>query len=169
MSAWRQITGWRAVAVLLGAVVILVAVLSITMTVIEQPVSEFAAYTDILAADSVEQAWLPPFLPRDAVAIREVHDLDTDERWIAFKAPPSTLRTTVRDWVPLSWPSARASVQDRPWRVGGDWPPELSRRFWHTARSTRLLSYHRDAATGWCIAVEWGSGRAWGWTCERVG
>jgi hypothetical protein len=60
-------------------------------------------------------------------------------------------------------------VQDRPWRVGGDWPPELSPMFWHTARATQLLSYHRDPATGWCLGVEWETGRAWGWTCERVG
>lgn len=169
MSAWRQITGWRAVAVLLGGAIMLVAVVSITMTVLEQPVAEYATYTDIPTADSVEQSWLPPFLPHNAVAIHEVHDLDADERWIAFKASPNTLRTVVRDWASFPWASARASVQDRPWRVGGDWPPELSRWFWHTARSTQLLSYHRDAATGWCVAVEWETGRAWGWTCKRVG
>jgi len=168
MGASRQITGWRAIVILLGGITVVVAALAIAMYAIELPITNYPSYAAV-ASDSVGQSWLPPFLPRDAVEIREVHDLDTEERWIAFRVAPGTLHAIVSNWSPLPWPTARRSVQDRPWRVGGDWPPELSTTFWHTARDTHLLSYHRDAASGWCLAVEWPTGRAWGWTCERVG
>lgn len=49
-----------------------------------------AHYEDLPAARSagaIEQGWLPTVLPADAVDIREVHDIDTNETWGCFSAP----------------------------------------------------------------------------------
>jgi hypothetical protein len=157
-----------AAALSIFGVALLLAALAFAMSVIETPVE---TYSSISAADSAGafNRWLPRVLPAHGLHLREAHSLDAEEMWVAFTSPISELRAFVAPLDVLPYAQARQTASHRPWRVRGDWPPELSESFWHTPRSTELLSYHRDRAHAFCFAVEWSTGRTWGWSCKRVG
>jgi len=163
-----RVSGWRVVAVSVLGVAVLLAASVFAISAIETPVE---AYSSIAAADSAGafNRWLPRFLPAHGVHLREAHNLDTEEVWVSFTSPIAELRAFVALLDVLPYDQARQTADGRPWRVRGDWPPELGKSFWHTPRSTELLSYHRDRAHAFCYAVEWATGRTWGWSCERVG
>jgi len=157
---------WEAAAVGVLAVVLIVA--ERACTVYETPVEEYSSLAEARAAGAIERGWIPDFLPPNATHLREVHEIDSIERWLAFMAPLPELRAMASKLAPLSYEDARRTAVGRSWVVGGDWPPELSKRFWHTPRSTSLLSYHVNKAERYCIAIEWRTGRAWGWSCPRA-
>ena len=138
------------------------------MTADERPVATYATRAEAEAAGAFARGWLPAFLPPSTRAIRDVHDLDTDERWLRFEADSAELATLAARLAPLAWGVARRSAARRPLAAGMDWPPEFAERQLVTARSTRLLGYYRDA-TEYCLAIEWRTGRAWGWSCARAG
>lgn len=47
--------------------------------------AEYADRDDALARKAIgESKWLPAWLPESAVAIREIHDVDTNESWLVF-------------------------------------------------------------------------------------
>jgi hypothetical protein len=161
------VRGWKAAVVGALGVLVIVSAIGITMSVIETPVAEYPSVADARAAGAFKSGWLPTFLPPGATHVREAHSLDTNERWIAFTAPVPELRALTERFAPLAYGDARHASGDHPWRVGGDWPPELSKTFWHTPRSTHLLSYHHSKEAGYCLAVEWQTGRTWGWSCHR--
>jgi hypothetical protein len=164
-----RVTGWRAaVAGLVGVILVLLG-LGAAMSILETPVEEYSSFAEAREAGAVERGWLPSFLPPHATHLREAHNIDTNERWIAFTAPPQELRIMVARFSILPYRNARATAVDRSWRVGGDWPPELSKTFWHTPRSTDLLSYHLSEEADYCVAIEWRTGRAWVWSCHRAG
>ena len=157
---------WQAAAIGVAAVVFVVA--GRALTIYETPVEEYSSLAEARAAGAIDRGWIPDFLPPSATHLRQVSDLDTNERWLAFMAPLPELRAMASRLAPLSYEDARRTAVDRSWVVGGDWPPELSKRFWHTPRSTSLLSYHISKAERYCVAIEWRTGRAWGWSCPRA-
>ena len=53
----------------------------------EHPSSTYATYADAVAAGSVARGWIPVWVPVEAVNIREIHDLDTNEVCIRFELP----------------------------------------------------------------------------------
>src|SRR5206468_11328000 len=91
---------------------------------------------------------------------------DTNAQWTAFRALPADLREMIQRFEPLSHAEAQRTAVRRPWRVGGDWPPELSEPLLATPRSTELLGYYRYGS--YCVAIEWQTGRAWSWSCRAV-
>jgi hypothetical protein len=157
---------WEAIVV--GVAVVLLVVAERACTVYETPVEEYSTLAEARAAGTIARGWIPDFLPPNATHLREVHEIDSIERWLAFTAPIPELRTMASRLAPLSYEDARRTAVHRSWVVGGDWPPELSKRFWHTPRSTSLLSYHISRAEQYCVAIEWRTGRAWGWSCPRA-
>jgi hypothetical protein len=48
----------------------------------------FTSYEEALASGAVEQGWVPTWVPRQATEIREVHNIDTNERALSFVLPP---------------------------------------------------------------------------------
>ena len=156
---------WQAVG--LGVAAVLLVVAARACTVYETPVEEYPSLAEARAAGAIDRGWIPDFLPPNATHLREVHRIDSNERWLAFTAPLPELRAMASQLAPLSYESARRTA-NRSWVVGGDWPPELSKRFWHTPRSTSLLSYHISKAERYCVAIEWRTGRGWGWSCARA-
>lgn len=162
-----RIHGWHAAFAGTVGVLILLIAMGTAITIIETPIDEYSSIAEARAAGAFERGWLPDFLPPGAIHLREVHDIDTNERWLAFTAPLPELHTLTLRLSPLSYEDARRTAVDRPWRVASDWPPELSATIWHTPRSTDLLSYHFSSEAGYCLAIEWRTGRAWGWSCRR--
>ena len=129
-------------------------------------VERYATRAEAEAAGAFRRGWLPTFLPASAVELNESHDLDTNERWLSFRADTTELRTLVARLETLPYLDARASASRRPWRAGRDWPPELDRAMLATPRSTTQLSYHISPSERYCLAVHWRSGYAYGWSCE---
>ena len=164
-----RVYGWRATAAVTVGVLMLLVALGITFNIIETPVEEYASVAEARAAGAFQRGWLPDFLPPNATHLREVHDIDTNQRWLTFTAPLPELHTLTLRFTPLPYQAARRTAVDRPLRAGGAWPMELSKRFWHTPRSTRLLSYHFNKDDEYCLAIEWLTGRAWGWSCQPGG
>jgi hypothetical protein len=145
----------------------------LVMHVEETPVAEYKTFAEAQADDAIGRGWLPTFLPASATDIREIHNLDTNARWLSFHAPSGDLRRMVQSFKALSYTEARRTALPRPWRVGGTWPPELSEPLIATPRDTELLAYYRasDARSrdDLCMAVEWPTGRAWAWSCTKAG
>jgi len=163
-----RIASWRVAAlIIVGAILVglAIGVAIVARDVIELPVEHYATFAEAEADGAIEQGWLPAYLPRSASGIREVHDLDTNARWVAFRAAPVDLTRMVEDFEPLSYAEARRTAVRRPWRVGGDWPPELSEPTLATPRQTELLGLYRHGTEAYCLAIEWQTGRAWGWSC----
>jgi hypothetical protein len=158
---------WQAAA--LGATAVLMVFCGIAFTNSETPVTEYSSLAEARAAGALDRGWIPPSLPASATNLREVHDIDTNERWIAFTAPLPELRAMILQLAPLSYEAARKTVVDRPWNARQGWPPELSGPFWHRPRSTDLLSYYVSKEERYCFAIEWQTGRAWGWDCPHAG
>jgi len=150
----------------MGATAVLMVVCGIAVTNSETPVTE---YSSLAEARALDKGWIPSGLPASATKLREVHDIDSNESWIAFTAPLPELRAMTRQLTPLSYEDARRTAINRPWNARRGWPPELSGPFWHKPRSTELLSYHVNKAARYCLAIEWRTGRAWGWDCPRAG
>ena len=159
----------KGLLIVLALLVPLVIVAVRRRTADERPVADYATRAQAAAAGAFARGWLPPFLPPSARAIRDVHDLDTNERWLRFEADSAELATLAAHLTPLAWGVARRSAARRPRTAGMDWPPELAEQQLVTARSTRLLGYYRDPAAAYCLAIEWRTGRAWGWSCASAG
>ncbi|MBB6066273.1 hypothetical protein [Pseudoxanthomonas broegbernensis] len=52
----------------------------------EVTIAKYADRNDALAREAIgESKWLPAWLPEGAVAIRETHDVDTNESWLVFR------------------------------------------------------------------------------------
>ena len=127
-----------------------------------------AHYADRVAAEAAgvfARGWLPETIPPGAQDLREVHDLDSNERWVYFRAPEAELRQLVSTLAVSSYDAVAVSPSQPPAWTGLDWPSELKRGFWHTRRDYSLLGLFRDQPGGYCYAIEWRTGRSWGWAC----
>jgi hypothetical protein len=127
-------------------------------------VSEYPTRAAADADGAFARGWLPATLPPGSTEIQEAHDMDTNERWLSFRAPVPELRALATSLTPLSYGSVRAVGPRAPRWTGIAWPQELNSGFQHTPREG--VSYFRDTNDAYCYAVEWESGRAWGWSCR---
>ena len=55
---------------------------------LENPVTEFANYEEMINSDLMRSGWIPKVLPKSAYAITETHNLDTNLVQIEFKYTP---------------------------------------------------------------------------------
>jgi hypothetical protein len=161
----RRIPASRVAALVILGVILAGLAVGVATYVIELPVETYATFVEAETAGAIERGWVPAVLPRSATGIRAVQNLDTNARWLAFRAPPEDLRSMVHAFGPLSHAEARRTAVGRPWRVGGDWPPELSEPIVATPRNADGLGYYRHDTEAYCWAIEWPTGRAWGWSC----
>lgn len=86
---------WRLVGIgfaIVGLVAAAVGVLELT-TEAEWRRSEYADLTSARAAGAVERGWIPAWVPEDARTIKEVHNLDSGMRWMAFMLEPGAIET----------------------------------------------------------------------------
>ena len=137
------------------------------LTAREQPVTEYATRAEAEAAGAFARGWLPALLPRSAHTLREVHDLDTNARWLRFRADSLELATLAARLAPITPAEATRDAARRPRTAGADWPSELGGMQLATARGARQLALVRDSTEAYCLAIEWRTARAWGWSCAR--
>lgn len=72
--------------------------------------TEYADRNHAISRDAIGKSkWLPEWLPKDAVDIREAHDMDTNESWLIFRPTSGTL-TLPED----CRPTGRAEMPDAP-------------------------------------------------------
>jgi len=161
-----RITGRQALLAVVAMITVSLFVTGLVIYIIETPVTKYKTFAEAQADGAIERGWLPTFLPASATDIRDVHNIDTNARWLAFHAPIVDLRLMVQGFKTLSYAEARRTALPRPWRVGGWWPPELSEPLLATPRDTDRLAYYRADEDDLCLAVEWQTGRAWAWSCK---
>ena len=131
------------------------------------PASTYSSYLEAERAGAVGHGWIPPWVPRSATAIREVHDIASSRQWLRFELPLDDAKTMVAAMQPLPLSEARALSGTRPGSVGW-WPPELNPSFSAEPRPAGELTFHRAADPGggsYCLAVEWTMPAAYAWTC----
>ena len=139
------------------------ASITFALRVVQIPVAEYDNLAEAQADGAMERGWLPAFLPPHTTAIHEAHNVDTNARWLEFTAPVRELRILATHLDQISWQDARRTALPRPARAGSGWPPELDDPMIATPRST--MGFYRATQRGYCLAVDWTTGRAWGWSC----
>lgn len=124
---------------------------------------EHATKAAAQAADAVgEGRWIPDILPDDAVVIREVHDIDTNETWGCFKTKEfDALRRTLSV---LRAAAAQGPIDEGPQEIFRDfsWWPHVMR-----STSVEVWTFHEartaPALRGFVVRV--GVDRATGTVC----
>jgi hypothetical protein len=129
----------------------------------EDVVSTYPTYADAVRDGAVERGWLPAFVPADAFAIREVHNLDNNAQWLRFSVPANRISAMAQgaQWIPRDGTRAR---HRRPPRWSGSWPasrsgaappqPSVSSFTWTGAQDRH-----------WCIEVNRAERMVYAWTC----
>ena len=82
-----------------------------------------SSYPDKAAAiqdGAIARGWVPAWLPESALAIRETHNLDTNETWREFELPATEILELDHSCSSLSRPPSL------PRRAPGWWPATLS-------------------------------------------
>jgi hypothetical protein len=51
----------------------------------ETPEVHYPTYEAAVSAGAILRGWIPAFLPKSAVAIHEIHDIDTNKSMLAFR------------------------------------------------------------------------------------
>ena len=156
---------WKTLALAMAGAAVIATSIGFALRVVELPVSEYDTLADAEADGALARGWLPAFLPPNSQDIRETHNVDTNARWLEFSAPVSELRVLAAHLETYPFQDARRTALPRPARAGRHWPPELSDELLATPRSTSLLGYYRARRDAYCIAIEWSTGNAWGWSC----
>ena len=98
-----------------------------------------ASYDDVteaLEAGMVEKGWIPDWIPRNAVNLREVHDLDTNVSELSFEIPDAVEMRLPVDCKPVGYPETVETRIHRRW-----WPTEKELR-----ESFYFLECDADAA-----------------------
>jgi hypothetical protein len=92
------------------------------------------------AAGAVERGWIPPFFPSSATAIREPHNIDTNEVWATFTASRDAL-----DDAGECAQSARGEVA-LPRKAGLGWWPEALSEGAEETTASQYMFYRCGAA-----------------------
>lgn len=102
--------------------------------------------------------WIPEFLPRSAVNIRETHNIDTNEEWLFFNFNYST------DIENLGKSCKQVSSHNivYPRYPGGWWPKTLYRRNEDTQSLDRNYEYY-SCEDGGIIAIDSKKGEVFYW------
>jgi hypothetical protein len=133
----------------------------------ETPSTKYATRREAEVSGAFERGWLPARLPEHATSIYETHNLDTNERWLTFRAPATELQALTADLTPISLGTARGIRPRLPFRLRGSWPPELLATFWHTPRDQSMLGIYRAKPEEYCFAIEWPTTTVWAWSCQN--
>ncbi|WP_372015496.1 hypothetical protein [Pseudoxanthomonas sp. 10H] len=127
----------------MGTPALVVAGLGLSACAFERPESSYASLADAGRSGAVEKGWIPAWLPPEAVDIREVHDIDTNESMLAFSYDPR------QGW--------RLSGHCQPVDVARVPSPRFSRRWWPGPDALQA-SYTFHRCTGdvpYSSAVTW--------------
>ena len=82
----------------------------------ETPDSSFDTASEAIDAGMVNSGWIPGWLPRDAVALREVHNIDTNASELSFEIPNARAIELPNDCKPIAYAqTVQANIQRRWW------------------------------------------------------
>ena len=129
----------------------------------ERPVTRYETRAD----SEQDRGWIPDRVPPSATRLVEAHDIDTNARWLAFRASEDELTTMTSGLRPVADARKRHVAPHLPPRMYGEWPSELRYGFQGTPPGVEALPWFRDDAEGYCFAVDGRAGRAWGWSCGK--
>lgn len=131
------------------------------------PHAQYATYAAAESAGAVTRRWIPPYVPRSATAISEVHDLDLNTQRLRFRAPAADLRAMVDGFAHLALEEARVAGVRSP-ELTGEWPGELTPGP-SSVTPRDSLRYYRAPLPGEgarCLAVEWSIQTVYAWSCR---
>lgn len=78
------------------AALVAVAVTTYTALSSGEVVEErYATWEEARLAGAVEEGWIPPFVPRSATDLRDLHDIDSNLQILRFQAPTEDLEAMV--------------------------------------------------------------------------
>jgi hypothetical protein len=123
------------------------------------------SYTSRLEADrsgAISHGWIPAMIPANATAIREYHDLDTNESFGTFRFPAgegSLLKDALRETSSSALREIEVSAPRVNW-----WPASLRGRIDETKLASTGFKIHTLEQHGTMFfAVNWQSGEAFFW------
>ena len=87
-------------------------------------ISYYATYSQAISRGAVQGGWIPRYIPNEAYAIHEMHDVKTNSGWISFKFPPSARNRMMERYTPI------AEHRLKGMNIGGTkapwWPADLN-------------------------------------------
>lgn len=125
------------------------------------------SYKDYAAAEragAVTRGWIPDFVPRSAVDIAEVHDLDLNTQRLRFRVPDVDLRRMTAGILPMTADEALGASIGSP-ELEGDWPSGLPVGRGGRSADLTLFGAHSTEESH-CIAVDWKNAIVYAWSCN---
>jgi hypothetical protein len=113
---------------------------------LDEYASRYSNVDEVVRSGAVARGWVPDILPKDAVDIREVHNLDTNETWGCFITPGGVEQVRSR----LQELGAKRESGPAPHEGRGpSWWPTAQPDEWHSVREDagRVLKIRLDVAT----------------------
>ena len=141
------------------SLVIIVVLLQLGCERAETTENVYATLADAVKAGAVgDDKWIPALLPPSAREIREVHNLDTNEVWLAFRLDSTQVSAVAGRCTKISMEKL-APVRKRP---GKWWPEDLLRSGTKTRPATQYQHY--QCGTKSFLSIDAASNRAYYWT-----
>ena len=120
----------------------------------------YATLADAVKADAVgDDKWIPVLLPPSAREIREVHNIDTNEVWLAFRLDDSTQVSAAAARCTRISVEKLARVRKRP---GKWWPEDLVRDGTKTQPGPHYE--HHQCGPKSFLSIDAARNRAYYWT-----
>jgi hypothetical protein len=137
---------------------ILVILLQVACERMETAENAYATFADALKAEAVgDGKWIPGLVPPSAREIREAHNLDTNEVWLAFRLDSTELPVIAERCTRITEDRlARARKRPAKW-----WPEDLVRGAEKAQPGTPYQHY--ECGTKSFLSIDTASNKAYYW------
>jgi hypothetical protein len=143
----------------LGFFVVMLA-FAIGLSTFEVSSQYFDSRSDALSSGAIgEGKWLPSFIPRSATAIREAHDVDSNEVWFSFDYK--------EDFDPLKHSCVSVGRESMKMRAPKKWDrfPQFVKSARHEVLEARMKLFAcRGESYQFFLSINTTDGRAFGWS-----
>lgn len=109
--------------------------------------AQYATVAEAGAAGAFSHGWLPVWLPADATAIREAHDVASQAFMVRFQVPKGAALRLLPECEPRTWRDVPAAPLRRSW-----WPDDVPHGGWNTPRAfvytqcqREFVAHHRES------------------------
>ncbi len=124
----------------------------------------YKTYDEAIKAGAATRGWLPSFIPRTALEIDLIHDLDTNQQWLHFRADMESLSMISKSMKAISLSEVKKKKFIKP--KGINWPAELDDIMLVTPRATFRVFTACTPTGCLCIAIDSSAGDVYGWSCH---